>query len=340
MIIQMNKILGNLIGAAAGDAMGAATEMRTKGQILQTFGGYVRDFYAPPDDTYARGNKRGQVTDDFSLAFETCLAIVKNQGVVDKQTAVNALFSWAREENYYYRFAGPTTKASIERLMTGQPNNPDGFIVCNDNSKATNGAAMKISPIALFSQGNIDIAINDAVTVASLTHPNNISISGACAIAAATSAALKQNASLKDVIDAGIFGAERGNRIGEEKFATLAGPSIGKRIKLAVDIAIQSDNMDHALEEIGDYIGSGLLAAEAVPAVFGIIVAANGDPLESIFGAVNIGYDTDTVATMVGGIVGALHGAEAFPHEYLEILNEANRFDLLYLAKEIQSLYE
>ena len=37
------KILGGLIGAAAGDAMGAATETRTRKQIEDRVGGEVRD---------------------------------------------------------------------------------------------------------------------------------------------------------------------------------------------------------------------------------------------------------------------------------------------------------
>ena len=36
------KILGCLVGAAAGDALGAATEMRTRRQIEEKFGGRVR----------------------------------------------------------------------------------------------------------------------------------------------------------------------------------------------------------------------------------------------------------------------------------------------------------
>lgn len=333
----MDKILGNLIGAATGDSMGAATEMRTKNQIKEKFGGYVKDFFAPPEDTFARGNKRGQVTDDFSIAYETCWAIVRNNGVVDKKAATEALISWSSEDNYYSRFAGPTTKASIEKLKTGDESKLDTFIVCNDNSKATNGSAMKISPIALFSDGDVDKAIKDAVTVSSLTHPNNISLSAACAIAAATSAAMNLNATIKDVVDAGIYGAQEGNKIGEKDFKTLAGPSVVKRIKLAIDVALRTEGIEQALDEIEDYVGSGLFAAEAVPAVFGIIVAANADPLESIFGGVNIGYDTDTVATMVGGIVGTLHGAEAYPKEYLELINASNNYDLTKLSKEIRA---
>ena len=50
---------------------------------------------------------------------------------------------------------------------------------------------------------------------------------------------------------------------------------------------------------------------------------------------VNIGNDTDTVATMVGSIVGALHGIEALPSNYLSVINDANQFDLEKLAERI-----
>ncbi len=334
----MDKYLGNLLGAAVGDAMGAATEMRTLDQISEKFGGYVREFFAPPDDTFGRGNLRGQMTDDFSLAYMTCKAIVDARGKIDKAVAEKALIAWGDEKNYYSRFMGPTTRATVEKLRGVVQPQRDEFIVCNDNSKATNGSAMKISPIALFSHGDIDQAIKDAIVVASTTHPNNISISAACAVAAATSAALAEEPNLKSVLDAGVYGAEEGDRVGKAKFTTLAGPSISKRILLSFDLGYKADSVLDGLIDIENYIGSGLMAAEAVPAVFGIIAAARGDALESIFGGVNIGYDTDTVATMIGGIVGAWHGAEAFPDDYLPLINSVNRIDLQKLADQIKSL--
>ncbi|WP_411561589.1 ADP-ribosylglycohydrolase family protein, partial [Salmonella enterica] len=41
MHVDRNKILGCLVGAAAADAMGAATEVRTQQQIKDYFGGWV-----------------------------------------------------------------------------------------------------------------------------------------------------------------------------------------------------------------------------------------------------------------------------------------------------------
>lgn len=48
MHVEINKILGCLIGAAAADAMGAATEVRTQQQIREYFGGWVTGFEKPP----------------------------------------------------------------------------------------------------------------------------------------------------------------------------------------------------------------------------------------------------------------------------------------------------
>lgn len=53
-----DRILGGLIGAGAGDAMGAATEARTTEQILAYFGHEVTDFETPPMDTFGAGSCR------------------------------------------------------------------------------------------------------------------------------------------------------------------------------------------------------------------------------------------------------------------------------------------
>ncbi|EKK8360998.1 ADP-ribosylglycohydrolase family protein, partial [Salmonella enterica] len=50
--MNKDKVLGCLIGAAMGDAMGAATELRTIEQIKKYFGGWVTDFIKPPADTF------------------------------------------------------------------------------------------------------------------------------------------------------------------------------------------------------------------------------------------------------------------------------------------------
>ena len=68
---------------------------------------------------------------------------------------------------------------------------------------------MKISPVALFAAGDVDKAVRDAVIMCRWTHNNNIALSGATAVAAATAEAMKREATLQSVIDAGIYGAKK-----------------------------------------------------------------------------------------------------------------------------------
>ena len=69
MTYRQDKILGSLLAAAIGDAMGVTTETRDAEAIKKTFGGIVREFIQPTDDGRGRGAKPGVVTDDFSMAF-------------------------------------------------------------------------------------------------------------------------------------------------------------------------------------------------------------------------------------------------------------------------------
>ena len=78
-----------------------------------------------------------------------------------------------------------------------------------------------------------------------------------------------------------------------------------KRIRLAVQIALTAGDMDAVTTELADVVGSGLHISEAVPCVFGILIASKGSTMDGIIGAVNIGSDTDTIATMTGAILGA-----------------------------------
>ncbi len=328
------KILGSLFGAALGDTMGAPTELRTKELIKQKFGGEVRNILTPPDDTFARGSDAGMVTDDFSLIYYTVRAILDNGGIIDESSANQAILNWAGDERYYNKYVGPTTRAAVERIKGIVGENPYSFICC-DNAKASNGSAMKISPAGLFHPGNIGKAVHDAITICRPTHNNNLSIEGACAIAAAVSESLKKESTIYTIIQAGLEGARMGAEQCKGTCAVLAGPSVEKRIKLAVRIGLTANSLDEATTEIADVVGSGLHISEAVPSVFGIIVSSKGNFMDAIIAAVNIGSDTDTIASMTGAVLGGFCGIDAIPASYCELIEKVNHFNLYSMADEI-----
>lgn len=331
-----DRILGCLIGAGAGDAMGAATESRTTEQIREYFGHKVTDFEVTPMDTFAKGNQPGQATDDFSSAYFISRHIVDHEGEISESVVKEALIDWSEHPIFFDRFAGPTTRMAIRRYRGEEIPESDAIQLLP--RQATNGAAMKIAPIGLFNPGNIDQAIYDAAIVTMVTHDNYLAISGGSAVAAAVAEAVKETADVYSVIQAGIYGAKEGARIGREMGRDVAGPSVEKRIEMAVDIGLGKGTQEEKMIEIAERIGMGLHVAEAIPSAFGFFAAGGGNAMDAIIGAVNGGYDTDTVATMAGAMAGALCGTSVFPEHFLPMMEEINGFQIRGLADDIERI--
>ena len=331
-----DRILGALIGAAAGDGMGAATEARTTQQIIEYFGHPVTDFETPPLDTFGAGNVPGQATDDFSSAWFLANSIAANNGNINEQAVKDALVDWSKHAVFFDRFAGPTTRVAIKRFQ-GEDIPVSGGVKLLSR-QATNGSAMRISPVGMFNPGDLDRTIRDSITVTMLTHDNYAALSGACAISCGVSQALMPDADLYQVLQAVLYGARQGEKQGLAIAHDVASPSVVRRLEKAIEIGLGSGTAEQKMHKLGDVISAGLHVAEAIPCAVGFVAAHPGDPVGAITGAVNVGYDTDTIATMTGAIVGALYGAAAFPAHYLPTLEKANGLPLASLAERITAI--
>ena len=279
------------------------------------------------------------MTDDFSLSYFTAVELTKCKGHVTSEAAENALRIWA-EYPEFISLAGKTTQRAVNRI-TGKELETDGteeFLSCN-NALATDGAAMKIFPVGLINPGNLDKTIEEAAVMCLPTHPYNVTISSAAAVAAAVSKAMEPEATLDDVLEAGLYGARKGYEIGNKIGQPLAVPSVEKRMKLAIEIGKRGTSWEETMIELADVIGSGISASEAIPCAFGILAANPGDTMGAIRMSANIGNDTDTIGTMVGAMVGALYGAKTIPDKFLKTINKVNGFDLERVAQDIAIEY-
>ena len=110
------KIYGSLIGAAIGDALAAPTELRSHNQIKVFFQGEVREFKTPPNDNNSKGRLKGQITDAFGIPYTILYYLSENDVKLDKETALNGLIEWGKDEELLERFAGLTTKKVINKL--------------------------------------------------------------------------------------------------------------------------------------------------------------------------------------------------------------------------------
>jgi ADP-ribosylglycohydrolase len=309
-----DHIYGGLLGQALGDAWAMPADLRPH-LTWERYGGWIDTFLEPPQEHPVHGGlPAGRVTDDTEQAIALAESIIA-EGRITVEGAARAIVGWYdRIGGDNVPFVGPSTGRAVRALKAGADPRSTG------REGTTNGGAMRVSPIGLINPGNIEQAVADAAIACTPTHFTDVAISGAAAVAAAVSRALTPGASLDDLIEAGIQGAELGLTYG----ATSFGASVRRRIEVAVEIARRDGDARERIRELYDVVGSTLATTEAVPAAFGILVMGDGDPVQcAIYGAALSG-DADTVAAMACAIAGAWRGAGAIPSSFIETLIAAN----------------
>ena len=342
---KKEKILGALMGAAAGDAMGAATELFSTRQIYQHFGGPVHDFMTPPPGTLAEGRRAGQVTDAFSIPWILCRHLLAAQGQVSKKLGEDVLREWGKSE-WFQPFAGMTTRKVVKRLFEDDRQEMWSYSGHLGNklfkshyyALSSNGAAVKAWPIGLLHPADEESAIGDTLEATLASHDDVLSVSGACAVAAAASRAMDKDSSVYDIIQSAFYGAEQGEKLARERrdICTYPGPSTSARLEIAVELAVRHG--ENAMEPIRDLVGSGPAIAETVPAALGLLIAHKGQVLPALYDAVNIGDETAAIASLVGAIGGASAGSSVFPENYLTTIQRENSFDLEKMAEEFAAI--
>ncbi|WP_425662339.1 ADP-ribosylglycohydrolase family protein [Agrococcus sp. DT81.2] len=331
-----DRIHASLATAAIGDALGAPTEQRSIREIQELFGGRVETFFEPPQDSpYAKGRRAGQITDDSSQMMMLAERFVEGGGEVTAAAVADMVVTWASDPAFFPHFAGPSTRRAVEALRAGADPETIGAEGRETTMGTSNGGAMRVAPAGLVNPGSIEQAVEAAATTCRPSHFTNVGVAGAGAIAAAVAIALRDDATIIDVVRAAREGALRGAEIGGRDGRDSAGASVYARIGTAVAIAIASDGLDSAVAEIADTVGSGLHAAEAVPAAIGCFVAAGGDPWLTVVAAANIGDDSDTVACMAGAIAGAFSGMSRVPAWAYDRIVEENDLDIEGLAARV-----
>lgn len=319
-----DRIFASLALAGMGDALGAPTEQWTIAEIFAAHGGLVARFVDPPPDTFAgaNGGLRAEVTDDASQMYYLAQALLRAGGVLDKAGWVACLLDWAAHSPKA-GFMGPSTAGIVQALREGRDTGAVGTIGGSRRKMTTvgttNGAAMRVAPAGLLHPGDPLAACGQALATCLPSHDTDVAISAACAIAAATAAAV-DGAVLSDVIEAALAGGAHGDALARRHARLAAGPNFLARTRMALDIArvarARGDDRGF-LERLEGEVGNSVLAAESVPSALAILAYADADPLRTIALAASCGNDTDSIATMAGAIAGAMHGRAALPQAML-----------------------
>jgi ADP-ribosylglycohydrolase len=313
-----DKALGALAGVAIGDAMGMPTQTLTRTRIAELYGEIEGFRDASPDHPVSAGLKAGTITDDTEQSLLLARHLIARDGLMNQAVWANELLAWERDTHArgVNDLLGPSTKRAIEALQRGVPASEAGRF------GTTNGAAMRIVPIAIATPAKPLAALVDAVEDSCrLTHNTSEATGAASAVAAAVSLALEAT-SLDQMLEVALLAAEAGEQRGQPPTQG----SISERIAEALSLASGRSGQAAAIE-IAERLGTSVSAVESIPMAFAILKLADADPWGCALLSAVIGDDTDTIGAIACGMAGACAGIGGIPADALQQVRSVNNLD-------------
>jgi ADP-ribosylglycohydrolase len=284
-----------LLGGAIGDALGSAYEMLGSSAIEKHLGSSIaQDFEPALEGSLLWEREPGQPTDDTAMALSVALALASGQPITPELFAARFLedldFRSGRFGAMFWNGGpgGATTRA-LRRLHAGAAPATNGH--ADDGG---NGAAMRVHPVGCLRDRQTVLEV--AAMQAKVTHGHPAAIASAQAVAALV-------------------------------FDALAGVAPSKRPPLGIDdfTFLEAWSESHHDLTRGDRLPSNLRNAAmsgwvTVATAHAITLLYDDEPHLAIGAAAASGGDTDTVASIVGAIVGARHGSAALTSRWIESL--------------------
>jgi len=337
-----DKILGCLMGAAIGDALGAPTEGLSKKEIENRYGGRITGYVDGSDNAYSYGNFIGEITDDSSQMYEMAKAVAECNGDLTVEAAAEALVRWSESyPKYYPRNAGATTSKVIEELKKGEDPIKLGMIGRTVGRGTTNGAAMRVAAAGLTKVGDLDKAVFNAVTMCRPSHGTQHAFAGAAGIAAGIAEALKEDASTVSIVKACLYGIRKGEEIGLSTARKAEGIRVINMVGYALKEAMLATDMIDAEDRLDETVGADGSIQAAVALVIGLFLASDGNVKDTLLACVNIGGDSDTTADIAGMLVGAYRGYSGLPKEWIDQFKQTNKeIDLESVALKLTAICE
>ncbi|MEU2055643.1 ADP-ribosylglycohydrolase family protein, partial [Streptomyces bungoensis] len=284
---------GALLGLAVGDALGAPAENLKPSEIRARWGritGYVTE--------------RPCGTDDTEYAIFSGLLLARHGSALTPAHVEAAWHQWiADRAEGPFRGAGFSERGTLENLRRGLA----APISAQHRHAWSDGLAMRAAPFGVFAAGRPAEAARLVAIDGSVSHEGE-GIYGGQAVAAGVAAAMA-GASPPVVIAAALAA------IPEDSWTA-------RSLRRAVTVAHRGERAVRSAVVIGGYPWTDL-APEAVALAFGAYAAADGDFVQAVLTAVNMGRDADTTAAVAGALAGATRGISAVPPDWAAAIGPA-----------------
>lgn len=347
--MSYDKVYGCLLGVAIGDALGKPVECYTPDKISEQFG-KVTQYLKCSSHKYFQDDDAATTTDDWQLTKAVARGMIATKKFdldeIAKQHCDEYLIS--------VRGWGKSTRESIGRIVAGTKRQ-EAAITESQNRGLGNGVCMKAAPLGLLIGSRIkdndfsQYYISDSsrkiglknywgfFEFGTMTHLSDLAVHSGISQACAVLYCLKNDSNsfnsedfvrflINEIQDVENF---------ESKIPEILSSlndndpfkSINKNVfdhygimddKLRNRFESLRNRSDFTLESITkDFGDGGCYVYDSLPFSYAWFLS-NPKSIESLYSCVNAGGDTDTNASMVGALLGALHGPDIFPKHLVE----------------------
>src|SRR5947209_6476642 len=171
-IDEKGRFLGTLLGAAAGESLGAPHEGKTAADT-----GTQRELTAGGPWAV------GEPTDDIDLTLALLRSLSRARRL-DLDDLAQAYLKWFAGKP---KDIGNLTRAALENLRAGEPPTQSGAMAWEDSGRkaAGNGSVMCCAPIGLLHVKNLDGLSDDAAAASRVTHYDPRCVGGCIGVATA-----------------------------------------------------------------------------------------------------------------------------------------------------------
>lgn len=295
---KRDRVEGCILGLALGDALGAFHEGGPIGGMLW------RGVQAVRGEALA-------YTDDTEMMIGLVEELIENPDVDQDRLAGRFARNFTAMRGY-----GPGTRKLLATLRKGASWRDEVRATYPEGSLG-NGAAMRVAPLGLVHDDPEKLRAA-AERQAEVTHAHPLGKEGAVCVAYAASVAFRES---------------RDRICGTSLLEDLKAFTTSRDYRTAFEIGVELLKKPHDPVLVNADLGNGIEALRSAPTAIYLAARFSDDYDLAVESAIQLGGDTDTIAAMAGGIVGAHVGRAGLPPEPLAKLE--NRAHLEALAARL-----
>jgi poly(ADP-ribose) glycohydrolase ARH3 len=292
------KFRGALLGVAIGDSLGAPFEGVP----------HMGESALLPRAEEEPG--RLCYTDDTHMTLGVADSLVAKRGFDGAHMAETFARNYEQEP---WRGYGAGPPQIFQLLRQGVPWNQTGRMLFSGTGSYGNGAAMRVTPVALAYHENLPEMLEIARQSALITHAHKLGIEGAALQALSVALLLRETPHVRV---SGFAFAELLISYANDASASLYIHKLREIKELLPDAAPL---------DVARRLGNGIEAYQAVPSALYSFLSHPTSLPEAVRYAISLGGDTDTIASMTAALSGAYLGESAIPLYWLKNLEAAER---------------